>query len=186
MAGAGVKLLNKRIRSVKNTQQITRAMKMVAAAKLQRSQGRMLAARPYSHKLAELMQQLASKAEIEHPLFEVRPVANRLFVIITSDKGLCGSYNMNVMKLAQKSVDASVEEGVATQIYAIGRKGAVFFRKRGYTMFNSHEDFGGEADSDRGRLVGNTAVNAFVDSTFDVVKVVFSSFISTMTQQPAL
>jgi len=186
VAGAGVKLLNKRIRSVKNTQQITRAMKMVAAAKLQRSQGRMLAARPYSHKLAELMQQLAGQAEIEHPLFEVRPVANRLFVIITSDKGLCGSYNMNVMKLAQKSVDASVEEGVATQIYAIGRKGAVFFRKRGYTMFNSHEDFGGEADSDRGHLVGNTAVDAFTDGTFDEVQVVFSSFISTMTQQPVL
>ena len=77
MAGAGVKLLNKRIRSVKNTQQITKAMKMVAAAKLQRSQGKMLAARPYSHKLAELMTQLAGKAEIEDPLFEVRPVQSR-------------------------------------------------------------------------------------------------------------
>ena len=186
MAGAGVKLLNNRIRSVKNTQQITKAMKMVAAAKLQRSQGKMLAARPYSHKLAELMQQLAGKAEIEHPLFEVRPVASRLCVIITSDKGLCGSYNMNVMKMAQKAVDASVEEGVATQIYAIGRKGAAYFRKNGYDVFSSHEDFGGEANSERGSIVGNTAVDAFVDGTFDEVQVVFSSFVSTMTQKPVV
>ena len=184
MAGAGVKILNKRIRSVKNTQQITKAMKMVAAAKLQRSQGKMLAARPYSHKLTELMQQLAGKAEISHPLFEVRPVANRLFIVITSDKGLCGSYNMNVLKLAQKTVDASVAEGVATQVYTVGRKAFEFFSRRGYTVFAKHTDFGGEANSDRGNLVGNAAVGAFVDATFDEVRVVFSAFVSTMTQRP--
>jgi F-type H+-transporting ATPase subunit gamma len=184
VAGAGVKQLNNRIRSVKNTQQITKAMKMVAASKLQRSQGKMLAARPYSHKLAELMQQLAGKAEIEHPLFEVRPVASRLFVVITSDKGLCGSYNMNVLKLAHKTVDASIAEGVETKIYAIGRKGAAFFRKNGYDVFASHEDFGGVANSDQGREVGNRAVDAFVDGTFDEVQIVFSSFVSTMTQKP--
>ena len=130
MAGAGVKILNKRIRSVKSTQQITKAMKMVAASKLQRSQGKMLAARPYSHKLTELMQQLAGKADISHPLFEVRPVKRRLFLVIASDKGLCGSYNMNVIKVAQKAIDSSIEEGVETEIYAIGRKVAVYFRKR--------------------------------------------------------
>ena len=120
MAGAGVKLLNKRIRSVRSTQQITKAMKMIAAAKLARSQGRMLAARPYSRKLTELMQQLAGKAEIAHPLFEVRPVHKRLYVIITSDKGLCGSYNTNLLKLAHKAVDASIKSGVETAVYTIG------------------------------------------------------------------
>jgi F-type H+-transporting ATPase subunit gamma len=124
VAGAGVKLLNKRIRSVRSTQQITKAMKMVAAAKLARSQGRMLAARPYSRKLTELMQQLAGKAEIAHPLFEVRPVHKRLYVIITSDKGLCGSYNTNLLKLAHKAVDASIKSGVETAVYTVGRKGA--------------------------------------------------------------
>ena len=184
MAGAGVKVLNKRIRSVTNTQQITKAMKMVAASKLQRSQGKMLAARPYSQKLTELMTELAGKADIAHPLFEVRPVKSRLYVIITSDKGLCGSYNMNVLKLAQKSVDASVDEGVKTQVYAVGRKAADFFGKREYTMFDSHTDFGGEANSERGNLVGNASVAAFVDGTFDEVRVIYASFISTMTQQP--
>lgn len=184
MAGAGVKLLNKRIRSVKNTQQITKAMKMVAAAKLQRSQGRMLAARPYSRKLAELMGQLASKAEIAHPLFEQRPVARRLFVVITSDKGLCGSYNTNLLKLAHKAVDASVAEGVETQVYAVGRKGADYFKKRGYTVFAAHSDFGGDMNSERGKLVGDKVVTAFLDHTFDEVRVVYAQFVSTMTQKP--
>jgi F-type H+-transporting ATPase subunit gamma len=184
VAGAGVKLLNKRIRSVGNTQKITKAMKMVAAAKLQRSQGKMLAARPYSQKLTDLMQQLAGKADIAHPLFEVRPVRRRLFVVITSDKGLCGGYNMNVLKLAHARVDESVAAGIETEIYAIGRKAAEYFRKRGYTLFMSHEDFGGEADSERGRTVGNNAVDGFLGGTFDEVRVIYSSFVSTMNQKP--
>jgi F-type H+-transporting ATPase subunit gamma len=184
VAGAGVKILNNRIRSVRNTQQITKAMKMVSASKLQRAQGRMLAARPYSHKLTELMQQLAGSADISDPLFEVRPVKRRLFLVVASDKGLCGSYNMNVLKQAHKAVDASIAEGVETEIYAVGRKAAVYFRKRGYKLFLSHEDFGGQVTSDEGRLVGNNAVEAFTGGAFDQVRVVFSSFVSTMTQRP--
>jgi F-type H+-transporting ATPase subunit gamma len=184
VAGAGVKLLNKRIRSVKNTQQITKAMKMVAASKLQRSQGRMLAARPYSKKLAELMTELAGKADIAHPLFEVRPIVNRLYLVIASDKGLCGSYNTNVLKLAEASVQASVDEGVKTQVYAVGRKAAVHFTKRGFTMFGDHSDFGGEANADRGATVGNAMVNAFIAGEFDEVRVIYASFVSTMTQKP--
>jgi F-type H+-transporting ATPase subunit gamma len=184
VAGAGVKLLNKRIRSVKNTQQITKAMKMVAAAKLQRSQGNMLAARPYSRKLTDLMTQLAGKTDLSDPLFEVRPVVRRLYLIIASDKGLCGSYNMNVLKLAQKAVDASVAEGVETEIYAVGKKVADFFKKRGYTIFAQHTDFGGEMNSERGSLVGSALTGAFTERTFDEVRVVYSSFVSTMTQKP--
>ena len=184
MAGAGVKILNKRIRSVKSTQQITKAMKMVAASKLQRQQGRMLAARPYARKLTELMQQLAASAEVSDPLFEVRPVRRRLFVVVTSDKGLCGSYNMNLLKLAHKAIDASAAEGVETQIYAVGKKAADYFRKRGYTLFKSHVDFGGDADSAKGKIVGEAAVGAFLDGTFDEVRIIYATFVSTMTQKP--
>jgi len=184
VAGAGVKILNKRIRSVGNTQKITKAMKMVAASKLQRSQGKMLAARPYSRKLTELMQQLAGKADISDPLFEVRPVKRRLFMVLASDKGLCGSYNVNVIKLAQKAVDDSIAEGVETEVYAVGRKVAMYFRKQEYKVFESHEDFGGSATSDEGRMIGNNLVEAFLAGTFDEVRVVYSSFVSTMTQRP--
>ncbi len=184
MAGAGVKLLNKRIRSVKSTQQITKAMKMVAASKLQRSQGNMLAARPYSHKLTDLMEQLAGKTDIADPLFEVRPIRNRLYLVIASDKGLCGSYNMNVLKVAQRAVDTSIAEGVETQIYAVGRKVADFFKKRDYSVLASNEDFGGEINSERANLVGRALVESFISEQFDEVRVIYSSFISTMTQKP--
>jgi F-type H+-transporting ATPase subunit gamma len=182
--GAGLKILNKRIRSVKNTQQITKAMKMVAAAKLQRSQGKMLAARPYAEKLTALMQQLASAADLGHPLFAVRPVARRLLVVVTSDKGLCGSYNMNVIKRAHAAVDASVAEGVETELYAVGRKGADYFRRRGYQLFDFHDDFAGDATAERGQSVGDRVVAAFLDGTFDEVRLIYSRFVSTMTQRP--
>jgi len=183
--GAGVKTLNKRIRSVKNTQQITKAMKMVAAAKLQRSQGRMLAARPYSQKLTQLMAQLAKAAEAEHPLFEQRPVTRRLYVLVTSDKGLCGAYNMNLIKLAKKQIDASVAEGIETEVYAIGKKGADFFGKRGYTIFEKHVDFSGDATAQRGQMVGDRLEEVFLDGSFDEVRLIFARFKSTMRQIPS-
>jgi len=183
--GAGVKTLNKRIRSVKSTQQITKAMKMVAAAKLNRSQGRMLAARPYARKLVKLVQHLAGAADGANPLFEVREVQKRLFVVIVSDKGLCGSYNMNIIKQAQAAVDASVAAGVHTELLTIGKKAGDYFRKRGYTIYKRHDDFNGDATAQRGHEVGNAVVDSFLAGTFDEVRVVYSEFISTMTQRPA-
>ena len=187
MPGAGLKAINKRIRSVKSTQQITKAMKMVSAAKLQRSQGRMLAARPYSRKLTELLQQLAAASterEGGHPLFEVREVVRRLVVVVTSDKGLCGGYNMNILRLAQKAMDDSVAENVETEVYAIGKKARDFFRKRGYTIFAAHTDFGGEVSAERAREVADRIVGAFLDGTFDQVRLVYSQFFSTVRQVP--
>ncbi|MFO7654063.1 MAG: ATP synthase F1 subunit gamma [Candidatus Krumholzibacteriia bacterium] len=184
MPGAGVKALNNRIRSVKNTQQITKAMKMVAAAKLQRTQGRMLAARPYSRKLTQLMEQLSGAAEATHPLFQTRPVHRRLFVVITSDKGLAGAYNMNILRLARISVEASIAAGVETEVYAIGKKAADFLRKRNYMLFGSHTDFGGEATADGAHQVGDRMVRGFLEGRFDEVRIVFSEFVSTMRQTP--
>ena len=185
MPGAGVKTLNKRIRSVKSTQQITKAMKMVAAAKLNRSQGKMLAARPYARKLVKLVQHLAGAADDANPLFEVREVQKRLFVVIVSDKGLCGSYNMNIIKAAQQAVDRSQAEGVETQLLTIGKKAGDYFAKRGYTIYRRHDDFNGDATAQRGHEVGDAVVDGFLERTFDEVRVVFSEFISTMTQRPA-
>jgi F-type H+-transporting ATPase subunit gamma len=183
--GAGVKTLNKRIRSVKSTQQITKAMKMVAAAKLNRSQGKMLAARPYARKLVKLVQHLAGAADGGNPLFEVREVQKRLYVVIVSDKGLCGSYNMNIIKAAQKAVDASVADGVETALLTIGKKAGDYFTRRGYTVVKRHDDFNGEATAQRGHEIGNVVVDGFLDGTYDEVRVVYAEFISTMSQRPA-
>ncbi len=184
MPGAGVKLLNKRIRSVKSTQQITKAMKMVAAAKLNRSQGRMLAARPYARKLTMLVQQLAGAVSGSHPLFDVREVKRRLYVVVTSDKGLCGSYNINIMKLAQRAVDASRDAGVETELITVGKKAGDFFSKRGYTVRRRHDHFNGEATAQRGQAVGDELVNRFLDGTFDEVRIIYAEFRSTMVQRP--
>ena len=185
MPGAGVKTLNKRIRSVKSTQQITKAMKMVAAAKLNRSQGKMLAARPYARKLVKLVQHLAGAADGANPLFEVREVQKRLYVVIVSDKGLCGSYNMNIIKLAQQAIDRSQADGVETQLLTIGKKAGDFFGKRGYTIYQRHDDYNGDATAQRGHDVGTAVVDGFLAGTFDEVRVVFAEFLSTMSQRPA-
>ena len=184
MPGAGVKILNKRIRSVGNIKQITKAMKMVAAAKLNRSQGKMLAARPYSHKLTKLVEHLSGAADDASPLFEVREVKRRLFVVITSDKGLCGSHNMNLIKLAQKAVDASRESGVETELLTVGKKAGDYFARRNYDILARHDDYNGDATAQRGQEVGTVVVDSFLDGTFDEVRMVYAEFISIMTQKP--
>ena len=186
MAGAGIKIINKRIRSVKSTQQITKAMKMVSAAKLRRSQDRLMAARPYSTRLQALLQRLAGAGSADHPLFEVREVAVRLYVVCTSDKGLCGAYNMNVMRAAQKAVDADVAAGIAVQIVAIGRKARDYFRKRAYDVEASHEDFAGQASDDKARRVTEFVQSRFLSGEVDEVRLAYAEFVSTLTQRPKL
>ncbi|HPF36617.1 MAG TPA: ATP synthase F1 subunit gamma [Candidatus Krumholzibacteria bacterium] len=184
MAGAGIKVINKRIKSVKSTQQITKAMKMVSAAKLRRSQDRLLAARPYATKLQHLLQRLAGTGAADHPLFEVRDVKRRLYVVVTSDKGLCGAYNMNVMRAAQKDMDASRDEGVAVEVLAVGRKGRDFFRKRGYEITASFDDFGGQASDEKARQVNDIVAHRFLTGEVDEVRLCYAEFVSTMTQRP--
>ncbi|MDP6483306.1 MAG: F0F1 ATP synthase subunit gamma, partial [Nitrospinota bacterium] len=107
---ASIQQIKRRITSVKSTEQITRAMKMVAAAKLRRAQERILAARPFADKLAEMIQSLARRAEhLSHPLMEERPVKRRLLVSITSDKGLCGSYNTNIVRVVAEEMSGRAE-----------------------------------------------------------------------------
>lgn len=185
MAGAGIKTINKRIRSVKSTQQITKAMKMVAAAKLRRAQARLLAARPYAAKLADLLGQLAAGGAGDHPLFEARPVQRRLYIVVTSDKGLCGAYNMNVIKIAQAALKADREAGIAAAVYAVGKKARDYFAKRGHTMFAAHADFGGEASAERARQLVDRVEAAFLAGEFDDVQLVYARFVSTLTQRPA-
>jgi F-type H+-transporting ATPase subunit gamma len=186
VAGAGIKIINKRIRSVRSTQQITKAMKMVSAAKLRRAQDRLLAGRPYSSKLRQLLQHLAETGGEGHELFEQREVRSRLFVVVTSDKGLCGAYNMNVIRAAKAEIDASIEAGVETAVYAVGRRARDFFKKRGYEVVASHADFGGAASDDKARLVTKFVVTGFVDGTFDEVRVAYAEFVSTLTQRPGV
>ncbi len=184
MAGSGIKAINKRIRSVRATQQITKAMKMVAAARLRRAQARLLAGRPYAQRLAGLLGNLAAGGLGGHPLLEARPARRRLYVVVTSDKGLCGAYNLNIIKLAQARLDQSRRDGLEIAVYAVGKKARDYFAKRGYAIFEAHADFGGEANADRANLVANRCMRAFEDGQFDEVHLVYARFVSTLTQRP--
>ena len=122
--------IRRRIKSVKNTQQITKAMKMVSAAKLKRAQDRVVTARPFANKMMEVLGELAKRTDedFHHPLLDLRGDERYLMVLVTADKGLCGAFNTNLIKAAQTFVKNNA--GKTIEIFAIGRKGRDFFRSR--------------------------------------------------------
>src|SRR5438105_7327614 len=121
--------IRRRIRSVKNTQQLTRAMKTVSAAKLRRAQERVFSARPYAEQLKRVLSNLTARLEnVSHPLLEIRPEERILFVVVTADRGLCGAFNSNITRTAQGFIRDHKEQTI--QLLAVGRKGRDFFRRR--------------------------------------------------------
>src|SRR5579871_80501 len=135
--------IRRRVRSVKNTQQITKAMKMVSAAKLRRAQERAIAARPYAAMLTQILTNVAEAASQSpdasgHPLLAVRPEKRILLVVITADRGLAGGFNANLIKLAQRFVDD--HKGKELSFELLGRKGRDYFRKRSVKILGEHID----------------------------------------------
>src|SRR5712691_1202408 len=126
--------IRRRLKSVKNTQQITKAMKMVSAAKLKRAQERVITARPFANKMAEVLGDLASRTDedFHHPLLDVRGDDRYLIVLVTADKGLCGAFNTNLIKAAQAFIRENSEKQI--ELLAVGRKGRDFFRRRQFTV----------------------------------------------------
>lgn len=179
--------LRRRIRSVKNTQQITKAMKMVAAAKLRRAQERVLAARPFSQTYEKLLADIVGAAASDervanHPLLAVRPERNIQLILLTSDRGLAGAFNSNLTKgavnfLKEKQTSSKV------QVEAIGRKGSGFFRRRGVTISGEHFgifDKALYADADR---ISKTAMERYANGEVDAVYVLYNEFKSVMSQK---
>src|SRR5438552_2829294 len=125
--------IRRRIRSVKNTQQITKAMKMVSAAKLRRAQDAMFAARPYARKMMEVLSSMAARAEeTAHPLLEQREGERILLVLVTADKGLCGGFNANIIRTAVRFLQDKRADAIELEL--LGRKGRDFFRRRQYRV----------------------------------------------------
>jgi F-type H+-transporting ATPase subunit gamma len=181
---ANIKEIGKRIRSVRNTQQITRAMKMVAAAKLRRTHDRLLASRPYGRKLGELLAGLAA-ARIDHPFFEARELKCRLVLVVSSDKGLCGSYNANLLRLAHNLLQEEFhQEGVENLIYCIGRKANDYFRRRKMNIHAAVGDLGGMIDIDRIHAVADEIMEMYLAGQVDEVVIVYTRFKSTLSYEP--
>jgi F-type H+-transporting ATPase subunit gamma len=184
---ASIQQIKRRITSVKSTEQITRAMKMVAAAKLRRAQERILAARPFADKLAEMIQSLARRGErLSHPLMEARPVERRLLVAVTSDKGLCGSYNTNIVRVMAEEMSGRAEAQDGTpevSLVSIGKKGRDVALHRGYPIQKEFIDNFGRMNYDLAKSLGDYFIAEFTEGRADEVVLVYNRFISTLSQR---
>jgi F-type H+-transporting ATPase subunit gamma len=176
--------LRRRIRAVKNTQQITKAMKMVAASKLRRAQERIMAARPYAQQMQRVLASVASRVDPSiHPLLISRDRhagSRALVIVVTGDKGLCGSFNTNVIKGAAGYIAASSEP---CELGLVGRKGRDFFGRRGFTVLFEQIGIFQKLKYDDAAAIARTAIDAFIAGDVDRVVLVYNEFRSVMSQR---
>lgn len=186
MAGAGVREYKRRIRSVTSTQQITKAMKMVAAAKLRRAQEHAQASRPYTETLQGTLARLAAVSfDVRHPLLEKREDVRKVgYIVVTSDRGLCGGYNGNIVRTVNMHM-AEDERKPETGIIAVGRKGRDFFRKTGMidAEFVNLGDNVSYADA---REIAQYVMNAYENKELDEVYIVYAKFVNALRQIPTI
>jgi F-type H+-transporting ATPase subunit gamma len=174
--------IRRRIRSVKNTQQLTKAMKTVSAAKLRRAQERVVSARPYAEQLRHILGNLAAKVEnISHPLLAKRPEEKVLVVVVTADRGLCGAFNSNLTRAAQTLVRERAAS--APRVYAVGRKGRDFFKRRGVASAGEYINFFSRLDYGNARDVSNIIVDLYTKAEVDAVYLVYNEFKSVIQQR---
>src|SRR5690606_38103647 len=187
MAGQ-LKEVRNRIKSVQNMQQITKAMKMVSAAKLRKAQDSIIQMRPYAKKLQEVLGNIVSslEGEVGMELAETRPVEKVLLIVITSDRGLCGAYNSNLIKLAKQTIETTYAEQFKNknvEIWAVGKKGYEHFEKRGYRISAEFRDLLLNVSFESAQAMAQAAVKAFKEKKFDVVEIVYSEFKNAASQK---
>jgi len=178
--------IRRRIRSVKNTQQITKAMKMVSAAKLRRAQDRVLASRPYGGLLRQVLGNVAAavagdERASKNPLLAVREENRILLVLVTSDKGLAGAFNSNLIKGAQRFIAEHGQADVRMEL--LGRKGRDFFRKRGANVVGEHIGLAAKAAYDDVAQIARKAMEMYRAEEIDAVHIIYNEFKSVMSQR---
>ena len=179
---ANLKDIRDRIKSVKSIQKVTKAMKMVAAAKMRRAQERMEESRPYSNSLAEVIQHLLSDIDRDAlPLLDVRDVKRKAYVVVSADRGLAGAFNTNLLKVAQKEIDAFGKEKV--DIFCIGKKARDHFKRREYNIITSHVDFWADMEFNSAITIGRSIIEHFTSGKVDEIHVVYNYFINVGRQQ---
>ena len=174
--------IRRRIRSVKSTQQITRAMKMVAAARLRRAQDNIFNARPYANQMLTLLASLAARTEQRaHPLLAERPIEKVLLVLITADRGLCGAFNANLIRVAQDYLERRGDKEVS--IIAVGRKGRDVFRKQPIKMVSEHLNLFGRLQFSHAQQVAKEIIDLYTQQVVDAVDFLYNEFKSILTQR---
>jgi F-type H+-transporting ATPase subunit gamma len=178
--------IRRRIKSVKNTQQITKAMKMVAAANLKRAQNRVVTARPFANKMTQVMGALASRIDenFHHPLLDVRGDEHYLLVLVTADKGLCGAFNTNLIKAAQAFIREN--SGRQIELIPVGRKGRDFFRRRHFSIVGEYIGLTGKGrvDLSEAQEVAHDLIKRFTeDEKIDKVFLIYNEFKTVLQQR---
>ena len=181
--------IRRRLKSVKNTQQITKAMKMVSAAKLRRAQERVVTARPFANKMSEVLGELAKRTseDFHHPLLDLRGDQRYLLVLITADKGLCGAFNTNLTKAAQAFLRDNSDKTI--ELVAIGRKGRDFFRNRRATIASEYLGLTGKGRVEFSEAldVARQVIKLYTeDTSIDKVFLVYNEFKSVLSQRVVL
>jgi len=184
---ASLKEVRDRISSVNSTQQITKAMKMVAAAKLRRAQDSIIQMRPYAHKLNEMISTVSQGAESmsANPFTKVRPIERVLLVVITSDRGLCGAFNSNIIKAAVSHVESQYTKQALEKkvdILAIGKKGAEGMQRRGFQTITQFTDLFTRLNFVNVKEAGEYIMDAYANGTYDVVEIIYNEFKNVATQ----
>jgi F-type H+-transporting ATPase subunit gamma len=173
--------IKRRIASVKSTQQITRAMKMVAAAKLRKSQNRLLLARPYADELHRMLSSMSQSKNVRnHPFFETRKADKVCYVLVTADRGLCGSFNANLIRAVEEELRQHLP--AKPRLVAIGRKGYDHYRRRDYPISESYTEFFNHLAFEDAEKITQMIVKQFIAKVVDRVFIVYNEFHS-MAQQ---
>jgi F-type H+-transporting ATPase subunit gamma len=181
----GMREIKRRIRSVKNMRQITRAMKMVAAAKLRRAQEAAENARPYADKIKEVISSIAAGTkDFSHPMLEHRPVRKTGYMVITSDRGLAGPYNANVLRLVSSTLRERHHSQEEYVLFVLGRKGRDYFTKRGYPVVASVVGLSDTPSLEEIKDISTKAISMFADQTFDKLVIFYNEFVSPLVQKP--
>ncbi|HWP82949.1 MAG TPA: ATP synthase F1 subunit gamma [Bacteroidota bacterium] len=185
---ATLREIRRRITGVKSTQKITKAMKMVAAAKLRRAQDAIISTRPYANKIKELMRQLVTKVDPSiNPLFVPREVKKVAIVVVSSDRGLCGAFNANIIKTAVQHMKnhypEQLETGVGLKLITVGKKAFDYFNKRDYEIYSKHVGIFAGLDFNKARSIMNELTEGYLTGEFDKVEIIYNEFKSVIQQR---
>jgi F-type H+-transporting ATPase subunit gamma len=176
--------IRRRIKAVRNTRQITKAMKMVAAAKLRRAQGRMMELRPYADKMTEILATLGRAGDVElHPLLARRPRRKVEVLVMTSDRGLCGAFNTNILKAAVAFTNELKAQGFDVGISTVGRKALDYYRRRDIPVRASWTGISGKVGYSNAKKIATDLSGNFLDENFDEVHLVYNEFKSVIAQK---
>ena len=184
MASAELRQIRRRIRSVESTMKITRAMELIAASRIVKAQQRVTAAQPYTRKMEEVIRNVAAASGgASHPLLDDRPIRTAGALVVTSDRGLAGAYNSNILRMAESRLIGHKRAGTDVRVFVVGKKAQSYFRYRGYQIdraFLGVTDTPGYGDA---RAIANVIMNEYAEGNVDSVEVFTTLYVSALTQQ---